>query len=284
MELLILFAAGSLVAGAATERTLTFSLPDSILLFGHYNDLRVATRTGEQSLRPLVDVGYNSGYFAPPSISPRGDAIAWGFAVEWQEDRRRDRARFALGVYSLAAQKWTTFGDFDDLGTAAYSPSGARIAFVGRESGKQQLFIFDVAKASWAAAPYPTGGLRLNAALSWSPDEKQLAVEVQRGANRKPVIAVLDIATGDVRILGEGRDPMWSPDGQWIAYYEPGGASCLLMRPDGTGLRVVKRFRQSLFSNRASSGAGLSGPLTASSCCSPYWQLNLTWISCSTIW
>jgi hypothetical protein len=85
VELSILLAAGFLVAGAS-ERTLTFSLPDSILLFGHYNDLRVVTLTGEQSLRPPVNVGYNSGYFASPSISPRGDAIAWGFAVEWQEE------------------------------------------------------------------------------------------------------------------------------------------------------------------------------------------------------
>jgi Tol biopolymer transport system component len=259
----MLLASGSLALGAAAERTLTFPLPDSIVLFGNYNDLRVVSRAGEQLLRPPIKEGYNGGYFASPSLSPRGDAIAWGFAVEWQERRRQDRARFALGVYSLTDQKWRTFGDFDGIGTTAYSPSASRIAFVARENARQQLFIFDVARETWSAAPYPTGGLRQNAALSWSPEGTRLAVEVQRGglpyspqmseadADRNPVIAVMDVEAGNLRMLGEGRDPMWSPDGQWIAYYEPGGARCLLVHPDGTGLTVVKTLRQSFFSYRS---------------------------------
>jgi len=256
----IFLASSSLALLAAAERTFTFSLPDSIVLFGVYNDLRVVGRDGERMLRPPINVGYNGGYFARPSLSPRGDAIAWGFAVDWQERRRTDRARFSLGVYSLTDQKWRTFGDFDDIGTTAYSSSASRIAFVARESGRQQLLIFDVARETWAAAPYPTGGLRTGAALSWSPDDKRLAVEVQRAglpyspqmskadADRNAVIAVMDLETGNVRMLGEGRDPMWSPDGQWIAYYDPGGAKCLLVHPDGTGLKIVKTLRQSFFS------------------------------------
>jgi Tol biopolymer transport system component len=261
--LFTLFAWGSLAIVAAAERPLSFSLPDSIALFGNYNDLRVVSRGKEQVLGPPNNVGYNGGYFASPSLSPRGDAIAWGFVVEWQARRRQDRARFALGVYSLADQKWSTFGDFDDIGTTAYSSSASRIAFVARENARQQLLVFDVARKTWSAAPYPTGGLRQNAALSWSPDDKRLAVEVQRGglpyspqmskadADRNAVIAVMDVEGGNLRMLGEGRNPMWSPDGQWIAYYEPGGARCLIVHPDGTGLKVVKTLRQSLFSYRS---------------------------------
>ena len=261
----IFLAAASLALGAAGERPLTFSLPDSILLFGTYDDLRVAKPEREIRLKAPADAcgKYNGGYFASPTISPRGDVIAWGFCTRWVQTRRQNRARFALGLYSVAKETWQIYGDFDDIGTTAYSASGSRIAFVARQNDWQQLLIFDVAKQSWTAAPYPTGGLRQNAALSWSPDEKHLVVEVQRGgppysaqasegdANRNSVIGVLDIVSGTVRMLGEGYDPAWSPDGQWIAYFAPGGARCLLVHPDGTGIRVVKSFRQNFFSSRS---------------------------------
>jgi Tol biopolymer transport system component len=261
----IFLAAASLALGAAGERPLTFSLPDSILLFGTYDDLRVAKPEREIRLKAPADAcgKYNGGYFASPTISPRGDVIAWGFCTRWVQTRRQNRARFALGLYSVAKETWQIYGDFDDIGTTAYSASGSRIAFVARQNDWQQLLIFDVTKQSWTAAPYPTGGLRQNAALSWSPDEKHLVVEVQRGgppyspqasegdANRNSVIGVLDIVSGTVRMLGEGYDPAWSPDGQWIAYFAPGGARCLLVHPDGTGIRVVKSFRQNFFSSRS---------------------------------
>jgi hypothetical protein len=255
---LALLAAASLAAGAGSKSQ-TFSLPDSILLFGNYEDLRVVTPDRELKLRPPVDVGYNGGYFAFPGISPRGDAVAWGFAVASKESRKQNRARFALGVYSLPQQHWKTYGDFDDIGVAAYSSDGSRIAVVADTNGGRQLLIFDIAKETWTVAPYPPGGLRRQTTIGWSPDDKRVVVELQRGglsytpqmsradADRNPVIAILDIDSGNVQKLGEGFNPTWSPDGQWIAYLEPGGASCLVVHPDGTGLRAVKRFNRSPF-------------------------------------
>ena len=257
--LTFVFALAASLATAAAGKSQTFSLPQSILLFGNYQDLRVVTPDGELKLRPPVDEGYNGAYFAYPGLSPRGDAVAWGFAVAWEESRKRNRARFALGVYSVPHQQWRTFGDFDDIGVAAYSSDGSRIAVVANTNGQRQLLILDVARESWTVAPYPTGGLGLQTTMSWSPDDTRLVVEVQRGglpyspqmspadANRNPVIAILHIASGKVQTLAEGFNPTWSPDGQWIAYFEPGGAACLLVHPDGTGRRVVKRFQRSPF-------------------------------------
>jgi Tol biopolymer transport system component len=260
--LFALFIVCFLSLGAVGTRPVTFSMPGSVLLFGTYNNLRVATPDRVLAIQPPVERGYNGGYFASPSMSPRGDAIAWGFSTEWHETRRKDRARFALGVYSLVNQTWKTYGDFDFIGTAAYAPSGSRIAVIVRRDERQHLLIFDVSTESWTAAPYPKAGLRANAAMSWSPDETQLAVEVQRGGlpyspqmptadeERNPVISVLDLESGNVRMLVEGFDPAWSPSGEWIAYYAPGGAKCVLVRPDGSGSRVVKAFRKSPFSDR----------------------------------
>jgi hypothetical protein len=61
------------------KKNVTFSLPDSVLLFGTYNDIRIVTPGGALSLKPPLDIKTNQGYFAFPSISPKGDLIAWGF-------------------------------------------------------------------------------------------------------------------------------------------------------------------------------------------------------------
>jgi hypothetical protein len=131
----------------------TFSQPDSVLLLGTYADLRVVTTDRVLSLKPPVEVGYNDGYFIYPGLSPRGDLVAWGVAVAFQKDRAASQARFALGVYSIKEEKWKTYGDFDDIGTPAFSSDGSSIAFVALEPIKgKQLLIFDVATEKMTVA------------------------------------------------------------------------------------------------------------------------------------
>jgi hypothetical protein len=131
--------------GVRTDRGLTFSLPDALLLFGDYNQLRVVTADDEHVLHPAVDEGYNRGYFALPSIARQDGVIAWGFAVRWDEIRRHDKARFALGLYSRANRQWRTYGDFDDIGDAGISADGTKVAFIARAYGRLTLQILDVA-------------------------------------------------------------------------------------------------------------------------------------------
>ena len=68
------------VAGAAGAKT--FRIQDSVLLFGNYNEVRIVTADEERLVHPPLDVKYNGGYFAFPSLAPRGDFVAWGFATE----------------------------------------------------------------------------------------------------------------------------------------------------------------------------------------------------------
>ncbi|RJP27826.1 MAG: DUF2092 domain-containing protein [Candidatus Omnitrophota bacterium] len=50
---------------------------------------------------------------------------------------------------------------------------------------------------------------------SWSPDGSKLVFGKSQGNG----IHILDIATGNIQILNEkGKDPAWSPTGEWIAY------------------------------------------------------------------
>jgi hypothetical protein len=237
----------------------TFSLPDSVLLFGIYNDLRFVTPDLVLEIKPPVEDGYNHGYFVYPGLASRGDLIAWGFAVDWQKDRASHSARFALGVYSIKEQKWKTYGDFDDIGTPAFSPDGSKIAFVALDPIKgYHLLNFDVATekmtimANVNAKGIPEKGIQgipEKSTLGWSPDGKRLVVQFQR-SEKPSLIAVLDPNTGDVRPIADGSSPAWSPTGEWIAYYDPPGEKCMLVHPDGTGTKILRKVHSTFFDFR----------------------------------
>lgn len=147
------------------------------------------------------------------------------------------RAIQGLGVYTLAAQKWKTYGDYDDIGTVAFSPTGSKVAFVARQQGKvkKDLLIFNVATETVTTAPHPQGRLETKGGMGWSGDETRLAIAIQQDqlasslkptkldADRGPAIGVLEINNSSVQLFGNGFDPAWSPTGEWIAYYDPTG-------------------------------------------------------------
>jgi WD40 repeat protein len=228
------------------QKSDSFSLPDSVLLFAKpYYDVRVVTPDQSLVIRPPVDVPANSGLFNYPSISRKGDLIAWGFAVQGHPRA----TRFALGVYAISEQRWKTYGDFDDIGATAFSPDGSKIAFVADEPERRDAFlIFDVATGKMTNVPHPKG-IRERATISWSPDGKRLVVEIQR-SEKSTLIVVLDPSTGDSHPIGEGSDPAWSPTGEWIAYYDLSGKKCMVVHPDGTGTKVAKHGGGSFFIHR----------------------------------
>jgi Tol biopolymer transport system component len=221
---------------------MTFSLPHSIFLFGTYNDIRFSTPAEVQILKPPFDLSANQGYFAFPSISPKGNLVAWGFGVPQAKGQKKDHVRYALGIYSIASRKWRTYGDFDEIGYTAFSRDGSKVAFVARTHDKDELLIFDVANEKMSKAPYHNG-MPESGGLSWSPDRKHLAVVIQRG-DQPEQVAVLDLTNGNVRPLGEGYEPAWSPTGEWIAYYA--GQKCNLVHPDGTGRKTVKNLARNI--------------------------------------
>jgi len=230
------------------DKPAIFSMPDSSLLFGRHDDLRLALPDHSETIKPPVEVAANHGYFAFPSISPKGDLIAWGFAREVEKESSEHSVRFVLGVFSVAGQAWKIFGEFDNIGAAAFSPDGSKIAFVAEQQKKKGLVIFDVSKETMTNGPYPPG-MPGSASLSWAPDAKRLAVEIQ-GGEKNSLIAILELDTGHVQSLGESFNPAWSPSGNWIAYFDPSGAKCQLIHPDGTGAKVALKLSQSAFSYR----------------------------------
>lgn len=234
-------AAAGVGAGAKT-----FRIQGAMLLFGNYNELRIVTAEEERLIRPPVDVKYNGGYFAFPSLAAWGDLVAWGFATESQVTPNV-RIRFALGIYSVAEQRWKTYGDFETIGDASVSPDGTRVAVVAGQREAPRLQIFDVARETFTQAGSPRG-LPEHAYLSWSPDGAQIATVLERG-DKPSMVAIIDLATGQVRDLTEGFAARWSPDGQWIAYYST-DEECMLVHPDGTGAKRAWKLKDSWFASK----------------------------------
>ena len=232
--MLTVFASVSL-SGRSSQ---TFVVPGAVLLFGTYDELRLAAPEKESVLTPPVEISANHGYFAFPSLGPAGQSVAWGFAHRLDSGRATYQARYSLGIYSVATRTWATFGDFDHIGPPAFSRDGSKVAVFVGDSVDQGLFVLDTHGTTLTHVPHDER-LPFLSVLSWSPNDERLAVQMAR-AEKPPQIGVLDLTSGELRPLAEGRDPRWSPTGEWIAYTDSSGLKCWVIHPDGSGARALK--------------------------------------------
>ncbi|MFN0124185.1 MAG: LpqB family beta-propeller domain-containing protein, partial [Blastocatellia bacterium] len=100
----------------------------------------------------------------------------------------------------------------------AWAPDSKRIAYVSERAAAGQLFLYDFTSNSETAL---TGNALRDAAPRFSPDGKSLVY-----VRDTRELRVIDVATKDDRVLASGQlnvtaaqsGPVWSPDGQWIAY------------------------------------------------------------------
>lgn len=132
----------------------------------------------------------------------------------------------------------------------AWSPNGKFLAF---NSGAQiYVFNLDANKA------YPLFGVEEHGFYpSWGPDSRTLAFSAQLEEDSDIYIAELDFKAPRilkrVRLVaglrGADSQPVWSPDGKWIAFVHEGRVgsglaerSCdeiYIVRPNGTGLKKI---------------------------------------------
>jgi TolB protein len=115
----------------------------------------------------------------------------------------------------------------------AWSPDGSRIAFVCLWPTYPDLC---VANADGTGVVHLTNDEQPDQAPAWSPDGTKLAfARYPPGAYKVAYakVAVMDLATRQITLLGDGADPAWSPDGAKLVF--AGIDGLFVMNADGSG-------------------------------------------------
>ncbi len=181
-----------------------------------------------------------------PAISPDGSLAAVVVSrVDWNDDRHRND----LVLVDLAdGTQRTLVTDRADLGAAAFSPDGSRIAFLARdpsvENPQTQLFVMALDGTAPHSLTNASGGVD---EFAWRPDGRALAYSasdsppVRTGADRfrdsfifttEPIttraalqpshlftVSLDDGATAQLTSGAENAsDESWSPDGKMLAF------------------------------------------------------------------
>jgi Tol biopolymer transport system component len=161
------------------------------------------------------------------------------------------------GVNGLAV---TTFGgeltaiDTTDGSQRTLLPDGTKVAGVSRSpDGSLVTYWTDARRRLEVMEINGTGRRQLAASVDiqgarcfdvWSPDSRRVAAEVL--GDDGPGILVVDVATGDARIITDPRlaagCPLWSPDGRFLAIGYAGQAEARrigVIGADGSGFHDV---------------------------------------------
>jgi Tol biopolymer transport system component len=83
-------------------------------------------------------------------------------------------------------------------------------------------------------------GLTSLGSPEWSPDGRQIALDVSTGSTTTSKIVVLNADGSHVKDLGPGCMPSFSRDGSRIVMSQP-GQGIVMMKSDGTGREVIDR-------------------------------------------
>ena len=179
--------------------------------------------------RVISEKGINGS----PAWSPDGTQLAITLSYETNPD---------IYILDVASGRKRRITDHYGIDTEpAFSPDGQSIVFTSDRGGQPQLYRTSV---NGGDAQRITFQGKQNLRASFAPDGKSLAlVNVDNSSYR---IALLDLASGNLRILSDGNmdeSPSFAPNGAVIIYatQKAGAAELATVTTDG---RVKQRLRQ----------------------------------------
>jgi eukaryotic-like serine/threonine-protein kinase len=139
-------------------------------------------------------------------------------AVSVQDDATRNREIWVYDTARSGAGTRLTFEPSDDF-SPVWSPSGDRLAFVGRRAGDRSLNLYEMSASGIAGEKRLADLDGVEIPTSWSSDGRFLLFQTPSpGAD----VMVLSIADAQVSPFANTRftegSAQFSPDGRWIAY------------------------------------------------------------------
>jgi len=207
-------------------------------------------QTREEKAATLL--GRMAGLTTPTeTITVYDFALGGDRPFDWSPDRRRLLFRSLRG-HEIQLFEWDretghvralTSGPGSHR-SGCYGPGG-RLAYSrhlpGVDGSGYESRIW--ATGAGGGAPRPVTPGPNDAMPDWSPDGKLIAYQTI-GRDGRETIAVIDVdAEGEPapRFLGRGRNPTFSPDGQWIVYSARtrGSWKLFLVHPNGLGKRAL---------------------------------------------
>ncbi|MCC6641072.1 MAG: PD40 domain-containing protein [Deltaproteobacteria bacterium] len=180
-----------------------------------------------------------TGEVTPFDALPKGSR-----PLEWSGDRTRLLFAaprfdvFQISQVNVASGEVRTFTQGkDDHPSASLAPDGS-LAFAqlsgatGTKAGESRIYVF----TPGGGEPRPVSAGPSDVSPVWSRDGSMLVYQT-RAADGGHAIAALQPLDGTPRILARGRDPVFTPDGQWIVFSQKLAAGYRLwrMHPDGSG-------------------------------------------------
>ncbi|MEI6279546.1 MAG: biopolymer transporter Tol [Verrucomicrobiae bacterium] len=164
--------------------------------------------TGARS-RIVKFPGTNSG----AAFSPDGGRIACTGSKDGNPEL------YVVGTGGSGARRLTRTSGVES--SPSWSPDGSEIVYSSDERGGPQLFRIG---AGGGSGRLLSTGYGYCTEPSWSPDGKKIAFTVRQGGFS---IAVLDLASGAVRIVAEGEDPVWGANSRHLIFSN--GSSLVLL-------------------------------------------------------
>ena len=182
-----------------------------------------------------------------PAWSPDGRRVAF-----FSDRDAEKKELYVLDLESGSVERLTHDEHYDS--EASWSPDGAGIVFTryfpapesGDHEGRGEIVRLDLESREETQLTRLGG---YNGGLSHSPDGATIAFH--RVADGRAEIWLIDRDGGNPRPITDTfvdeYSPEWSPDGRWIAFTAGVGHDGLgtfdlwLMRPDGTGRRILNR-------------------------------------------
>jgi len=149
--------------------------------------------------------GTNSG----AAYSPNGDY----FAVTLSKDGNPEL--YVTNQNGDSPRRLTTTAGVESSPT--WSPDGREIIYSSDAGGNSMLYRIS---ASGGTPSQIRTGHSYNTEPHWSPDGKKVVFNVREGGAFQ--VAMLELASGHVRLLGEGQNPVWGPDSKHIIYASSG--------------------------------------------------------------